>query len=316
MESRRFDALTRALTVAASRRGLLSAVVTFPFAGGLTAFLGDEEAEAQGRRKRRKKRHKHGKGRHRGGRRRRKHKNKKHKGQRDTCDVCASGCPYTAIQDAIDDPAGPTTIRLCAETYGETLRITKNLTLRGVGDGDDGTVLDGQGVAQTAVIDDGPTVAMEQLRITGGSAGGVFVSDGTLALTACTITGNSDAVGGGGIYAPNPESIVTLTNCTVSDNTVGGGGGGIYSPDGSVTLNNSRVSGNVAGTSGGGIYNPGGTIILNDSIVTENEAPGGGGGIYSPSGTVDLNGSSVVCGNEPDQCLGFSNPNCLDTCPA
>lgn len=70
MEPRHFDRLTRALSEASSRRGLVRLLSAVPVAGGLLAVLDPEEAEAKGRRKRRKKRHKHGKGRHKGKRKR------------------------------------------------------------------------------------------------------------------------------------------------------------------------------------------------------------------------------------------------------
>jgi hypothetical protein len=70
MDSRHFDALTRTLTEAGTRRGLLGLLATLPVLGGLIALLAGDDADAQGRRRRRKKRHKHGRG------RRRQHHNK------------------------------------------------------------------------------------------------------------------------------------------------------------------------------------------------------------------------------------------------
>ncbi len=65
MDARHFDNLTRALSEASTRRGLLGLRATLPVLAGLFALLAPDESDAKGRRKRRKKKHKHGKGRRR-----------------------------------------------------------------------------------------------------------------------------------------------------------------------------------------------------------------------------------------------------------
>jgi hypothetical protein len=87
MDAKHFDRLTRALSDAGSRRGLLGLLAALPVLGGLFARLGDDEADAKGRRKRRKKRHKHGKGRH----KHKKHKKKKCK-PKSHAKTCAGKC--------------------------------------------------------------------------------------------------------------------------------------------------------------------------------------------------------------------------------
>jgi hypothetical protein len=80
MDVARFDRLTRALTEAGTRRGMLGLLATLPVLGSLFALLDRDDVDAQGRRKRRKKRHKHGKG-----RRRKHHKHCKAKSKAETC---------------------------------------------------------------------------------------------------------------------------------------------------------------------------------------------------------------------------------------
>ena len=55
MDSRHFDALTKRLTEAGSRRGLLGLLATLPVLGGLVAFLDPDAGEARHNKKRRKK---------------------------------------------------------------------------------------------------------------------------------------------------------------------------------------------------------------------------------------------------------------------
>lgn len=51
-----------------------------------------------------------------------------------TLNVCPSGCPYTSIQDAVDDAESGDTIQVGAGTYAETVHVdTPNLTIDGAG---------------------------------------------------------------------------------------------------------------------------------------------------------------------------------------
>ena len=86
MDARHFDALTRTLSEAGSRRGLLGLLAALPLVGGLVALLDPDEIDAHGRRRRRKKRHKHGKG------RRRKHHHKKKCKANSLAKTCAGKC--------------------------------------------------------------------------------------------------------------------------------------------------------------------------------------------------------------------------------
>ena len=185
-------------------------------------------------------------------------------------------------------------------TAGE-LRITESLSLDGsmsvgvtiTGDaiGDDITLADNitdvTASADAFLLSDNTRVlnftsgsgelAISGLAITGGSASGVFVSNGS----------------GGGILSESSRG-VDLTNVVVSGNTTtsfGGQGGGISSL-GSVSLNSSVVSGNSSGDAGGGIHVAEGSVTLIDSVVSSNSTyDGAGGGIFANG--VTLVGSTV-----------------------
>ncbi len=142
-----------------------------------------------------------------------------------------------------------------------------------------------------------------------GGGGGIFVDNGSLALTDTVVSGNYTArsgARGGGIFTSS--SPVTLTNSEITDNHTRGGssrGGGIYTSRGSLTLVGTTVSGNstLGGSSGGGgigaVY---ADAVLTDSVVGDNqtlgfESPGGGiyagSYFYNSSGSVTLTNSTI-----------------------
>jgi hypothetical protein len=159
-------------------------------------------------------------------------------------------------------------------------------------------------------------LSLAGLTLTGGrttsngsinGGGGIrFESNGTLALTDSTLSGNSttgDAARGGGIFTFS--GAVTLTNSTLSGNNTTGDlarGGGIFTFSGAVTLTNSTLSGNsTAGflAFGGGIGTYSGAVTLTNSTLSGNSTAGFGaygGGIYASSGAVTLT-QSTLSGN-------------------
>jgi hypothetical protein len=216
-------------------------------------------------------------------------------------DVCASGCPFTALQAAVDAANSGDTIRLCAGTYlgpAAIADIDKDLTIVGAGDGADPateTILDAAGTGQVLRIRSTRTVTLQGLRLTGGvgSAGGVR-NEGDLTMTGCTVHRNTGASGGpGGMLSLGPLS---MTDCTVSENTssaanVGGirasfvvlrltrcmirentGGVGGLHVQGTGTLTETTITGNtgLVATLAGGLYTEGGATTLVDSTISGN----------------------------------------------
>jgi hypothetical protein len=339
METIRFDCLVKSLISSGTRRGVVRLLAALPIPAAFAALTVDEEPVAAC------KRHKHGK----------KHcakagqtptKKRKHcckglaqdasdrcfaicSGQGNACpdtqlcvsgicqpcDVCASGCPFSEVQQAIDGSAAATLV-LCAGLYPGGVNIDRNLTLIGAGAGvapAPHTVLDADGSASVVTIDPGAIVTLQRVRITGGIAnngGGIYNLNGSLTLNECTVSGNEASGDGGGIL--NNTGDLTLTNSTVSENAATNNGGGIINLGGVVTLNTSSVAGNnTENGNGGGILNSVGTVILHGSSVVNNHAghAGGGGGIYN-AGTVDCSDNNTVAvntaGNPPQP------SNCVD----
>ena len=142
--------------------------------------------------------------------------------------------------------------------------------------------------------------------------GGVLIDGGTVALSSCTITGNTFQGGeGGGVYVR--AGTVTLSSCTITGNTAtfvyargqGGFGGGVsisLSETSSVTLSSCTITGNSAALSGGGVSIGGsGTVTLSSCTITGNSAYGvpgygyGGGGVavFTSEGTVAISSSNI-----------------------
>ena len=165
------------------------------------------------------------------------------------CDVCAAGCPFTSLQDAINDiETGPgATIVVCPGRYPQAnITVNKSITIVGAGDGENeasDTILDAGGAGLVALVDVGVTATLRGLRITGGSredqGGGMFHQGASLEMIDCTVIGNtSHDFAGGGFYVNG--GALTLTRCHVTANSAGDGGG-IYNNNGVVTLDESTV---------------------------------------------------------------------------
>jgi len=165
--------------------------------------------------------------------------------------------------------------------------------------------------------------------------GGAILLSGTgnVVITHSSITGNSTAGGGGGLYADTWNSTLTIINSDISNNTAGADGGGLYldtdggnitivgstitnntSEDGgaimvndlytvgSLTITNTVISGNHADINGGALYSvtDDGSIFITDSTISNNTAGGAGGGLYISStglGEIVI-ANSTISGNE------------------
>ncbi|MFN8677491.1 MAG: hypothetical protein U0Z70_14040 [Thermomicrobiales bacterium] len=202
-------------------------------------------------------------------------------GQCEACDVCADGCPFDTLQDAIDAADAGDTLRLCPETYGRAgdgsvAAITKNLTLVGAGAIDGGTVLDGGGGENG-----NPVVAIV-------GAEGVGLGDVTVELRDLRIRGG---------YT----------------NTPGGLGGGILLARATATLKRVLVTGNFAQLGGGvGIHDSLAELTLINTSVKSNDAFTGGG-VYIDGGKLTVGSGSGVAGNTPNDCVSFNGGS---GCPA
>ncbi|HEX3143816.1 MAG TPA: choice-of-anchor Q domain-containing protein [Pyrinomonadaceae bacterium] len=156
--------------------------------------------------------------------------------------------------------------------------------------------LDGNSATRLFTINNGRTVSIFNLTLTGGNGsggdGGAVQNNGTLTLNGVTL-GNPDAtnrahtnsaINGGAI---RNDGALILTNATISGNNATGDGGGLYNALGTATLTNVTIAynrannDNTGGGTGGGLNVAGGTVLLHNTIVSDNyQGP-------SPSTTAD-----------------------------
>jgi hypothetical protein len=249
--------------------------------------------------------------------------------------VCASGCQYTNIQDALAAAPVGGTIKVRAGTYSGGLTITKDVTLVGAGHGQ--TTISGGG--PVVDVPSGVTVMIRGLTISGGTAapcGGGIVNAGTLLIAYSAVSGNSvgpfdgdcTRFDGGGIY--NTGTLL-VKQSTVSDNNAFGVGGGIYNA-GALTLRYTALSGNTGNdgiggsifntatldiaqsnfTSGGNLVNVGtGTMTLRYTVLSGLSAFNSGGGIEN-LGTMKINQSALSGNTAPNGVGGgISNSGAL-----
>ena len=176
----------------------------------------------------------------------------------------------------------------------------------------------------------GKTITIENNVIYSSSetyGGGVYIKNGTITLTNCSITGNtasgsSYANGGGVCIYSNGTN--TLTNCNITDNkatTTGriACGGGVYIGDwGTNKLTNCNITGNTASGSsyanGGGVYINDGSNTLTNCSITKNTVSSNsvvnGGGVYIGSYRVTkLFGTTNITGNTAKVRSASSNHN-------
>lgn len=233
-----------------------------------------------------------------------------------TCTVTCNGDGGTCGNLLQAELAKGGRVYVCPGRYAGNFTLSANVELVGAGDGEDpagNTVLDGNLNGSVMTVAPGVVAEMHRLRIFGGNtpnAGGGVYNEGSLALTACTVSKNTSEFGGGGIiHALNATGPLTLNSCTVKDNAGNAGGGIAVVSRNLVTLTNCIISGNKATVDGGGISLLSGTVTINGGEVTGNTAANGGG-IFNERGTVNLSGASVT-GNDPNNCAGTPVTGCV-----
>lgn len=223
--------------------------------------------------------------------------------------VCASGCDYPSIQEAVNNAVAGDNIAILESVHTEAnILINKNLNIC---PGGSGYILQASvnGTASNRRIfqvSSGVTVVVNDFILQNGrfnnGQGGAILNDGDLSLINCTIRNNSANLGGA-ITVASTTANLALINCTLSGNAASdqggtdGSGGAIWS-GGTCILTNCTVSGNSTSTNGsgdgGGITAANGsTLYLVYSTIAFNSISSGGLG----AGVSARNGSTLVMEN-------------------
>ncbi|MEM8532907.1 MAG: choice-of-anchor Q domain-containing protein [Chloroflexota bacterium] len=193
-------------------------------------------------------------------------------------------------------------------------------------------------------LGNGPHVQLNDLTITDGGSGGVYVAPkSSLSLRRSVVTDNLSLTGGGiinsgstyiydstisdndggargGGIANTEDAFMKIIRSTVSSNESTGGGG--ITNSGRLEIINSTVSGNLAWRGGGGVTNTG-LLYVASSTITDNEANGykagntdaiGGGIKNTTNGTVYI-WNSILADNRNNYTTTseYHTPDCSGT---
>jgi len=131
----------------------------------------------------------------------------------------------------------------------------------------------------------------ENTKITGGSDGAVYVSDGTFSMYGGEISGNTARSSGGAVHVENGH--FSFYNGTIRDNKAEWGGGVSLAANGIIYLQNGTISGNTASRGGGGINSESVNSSMYGGVITGNTTEGSGGGIRLGAGLFYLIGGTI-----------------------
>jgi uncharacterized repeat protein (TIGR01451 family) len=237
-----------------------------------------------------------------------------------------------------------------AQTYTQTLFVTKPLTFRG---GytitnwstsypiSQPTTLDARGLGRVVWVSSTLASTLDSIWVVGGRAaqgGGLYNLSSPVVLSHTTFFSNTATGEGGAIY--NNGGQPTLIGNTIYSNTAAGDGGGfynaasgnpilhnnvfywntatagnggaIYAQTGAATIRNNTLYANRA-IQGGAIYNTGAGLSLINTILMSNTATTNGGlHDYTGASTVDYD---LWWGNLPNHANGFTGTHSLTADP-
>lgn len=157
--------------------------------------------------------------------------------------VCASGCDFSTIQDAVAAVSAGAVVSVAAGTYTGSVSITKAITLEGAGNGADpssATILSGtSGNGLTLSGTSATPVVVKNLRVTGFASGVVAGSD--VELLGVVSTANSNY----GITIQNNATRIRIADSAFDANKAGVKLGSTASAS-DITIERSSFDGNSA----------------------------------------------------------------------
>jgi CSLREA domain-containing protein len=147
----------------------------------------------------------------------------------------------------------------------------------------------------------GSSLAVSGGSIAGNSApdgAGVFNNLGTTTINGTSITKNTAALEGGGIFSRSPLTLTRVQLGTTSRPNVAQDGGGLYTVNVGATIVRSRIEGNQARNagagSGGGIFNSvNADVELDRTTLTGNSSDRTGGAITNFGATMTISATTL-----------------------
>ncbi len=240
-----------------------------------------------------------------------------------TLDVCASGCTYDSIQDAVDAASAGDVIELDPETFNEGgIDVDLNLTIRA---SSGQATVDGGSEDYAFKVLSGKIVDFEDLRLKGGTDCRLDNSGSTDLSTVYVLgTGSGNPSTFGGIINRASGSLTVADSSLISGNASTAYGGGITNY-GDLVIVGSTVSANT-GKFGGGFLNSLGIVSVMSSSFSANSATNKGGAwanlddgvgpdydygsvAFHGSASTSVNTATVDCDKYWDE---GGSPDCVD----
>lgn len=246
--------------------------------------------------------------------------------------VCASGCDFTELGDAVDASSAGDVIELGNGTHEGGIVIGHDLTIRPKNAWGRPTI-EGGDLNNVIRIKDDADVTLERLEITGGEVKSGIKNLGSLLLDDVYVLGNAATYGGlwnygtvsitgNSVFADNESTSffagalnnfagdATIEQTTFIDNA-GHNGGAISNLSGTMSIEATSMSYNSAYL-GGAVHNSFGDLDISASSFTGNfaESIGGGWSNHNVGGTVTLDGvgyaANTTGSGDYEDCYDYS----------
>ena len=196
--------------------------------------------------------------------------------------VCAQGCKFTTVSEAVAATPSGGTIRVLPGTYDADLVISTDLTLARCGDSGDVILRNTTTNSRAVTIRPGVTATLKNLTVSRQPAfdyGGGVLNQGVLSLDGCTLRGNASSPEfflGAGL---ENQGDVNLRGCTISANRRAGMGN-----RGEASFTDCVIEDN----DGFPLLNwEDANMTLTGCTVNDNRSPGGGG-VHNNDGTLSI----------------------------
>ncbi len=234
----------------------------------------------------------------------------------------AENATFSMASGVIGDQEGSTSNANNSEKGGGLyLKNTNSTFLGGYVSGNQATSDGGGLYCEDSIVQMSGQSVISKNKTISGSAGGFYLSSGTLSMAdSAKIQENIANYQGGGVHIENGEFSMAgnsllyknesqlggglyiqeghfiFSSGSINENIGDEGGGGFYLEKGSVTMDGGTIGSNEAPSSyGGGVRIEDGHFILNSGIITLNETSAHGGGVYLSSlATFTMRGGEIT----------------------